>query len=130
MAARNKYNYDYIRVSVSPEEREFLEMLVSAGKARNAGTALHQLAFDSEDNNAQMHMVQKTAERIGAIHAELMRKLRTMPDDKEMYESDLIALDDKVMAMATEVSQMFSMLMQIGGIDCGNVVQHPDPDES
>lgn len=98
--------YDYIRVPVTADERAMLERMAAAGRGKTPGRVLHEMAFDRSGEIMRVRAAMKALEHIGAIRAEIVRTLRKNPSSFEMYESDLIALDDKMKEMAQDVAAL------------------------
>lgn len=95
--------YDYVRVPVSPAEREFLNELVRTGKGKNAGAVIRKMAFDPKQDDLWMKYAMEAVEDIGEIRNEIIRLLLKGPT---LYESDLIEIDDKLYELANSVAML------------------------
>ena len=100
--------YRYIRVPVSETEEFYLKRLAQI-RRKTPGKILHEMAYHRESDRARIRDSMKALEQLSDIHAEIIRTLRQNPSSFDMYESDLIDLDDRITALA------FTLSAVIGG---------------
>lgn len=103
--------YDYVRVPVTPGEREIIEAYIKSGVGRNAGAVLHNMAFDWTFSREALRSVQEISERIADLHSKAVNRLKTDTRDRDMYESDLIKITEHILEIEKQVGVLSDTLI-------------------